>query len=201
MLHATGGYFQGIGTSVLRAPDLYDEQAVQAGANSSIYIGSWDIMSSSTGGMTAWTRMKMGWLGQDKVLTLTSWSDSIINITSLDVPAHSMQTIKIPIQAKIVTLSNGTKVDDSAYYLVEYRTPAGIDSALKHPTVLITRANDTRYLERQSGPLILGGALTFSSSSHKLPRYFIQPYDHDTLRYEIGSDVAPQNTASVYIDN
>ena len=55
----------------LGLPDLYSYQAAESGQYSSTYAGSWDIMSTSSAeSMCAWSKIKLGWIKQDQIVTL-----------------------------------------------------------------------------------------------------------------------------------
>lgn len=191
VLHSIGGVISGYRTNILRVEDLYDEGLAVSNVNSNagnVYIDGWDIMSSGYGGMTAFTKMKLSWIPPQNEVTLSSWNNVILNISSLDVSTKSTQVIKIPISTSHHTLLNGTTVSASTYYLVEYRTQAGVDKNITSNTVLVTKGNDTRYYSRLPGPVIQYAELV---STRGIPTAFDRSMNLavTVLHAEIGSAI------------
>lgn len=161
LLHSLGGYIPGHYSQVPRVQDLYEERLVYLNVNDNIYVDGWDIMSSGTGGMTAWTRMELGWIPKSEIQTASMWSNDPVNLTSLDAPGAGTKALMIPISSQPLSLTNGSSIAAWSYYIVEFRTPVGIDKNLTNgrPVVLVTMINETKYFDSQSGPLLLEASL------------------------------------------
>jgi hypothetical protein len=55
---------------IIGLPDLYSYEETKKNRDSSIFAGSWDIMSASSSGMCAWSRIKAGWIAASQVVTI-----------------------------------------------------------------------------------------------------------------------------------
>ena len=167
LLHSLGGYTSGHYSQVLKVQDLYEERLVYLNVNDNIYVDSWDIMSSGTGGMTAWTRMELGWIPRSEIQTASMWNNVPVNLTSLDAPGAGTKALMIPISNQPLSLTNGSTIAAWSYYIVEFRTPVGIDKNLTtgRPVVLVTMINETKYFDSQSGPLLFEASLYFQLGS------------------------------------
>jgi len=167
LLHSIGGYVPGHSTEVIRVQDLYEESLAYLPVNDNIYVDGWDIMSTGTGGMTAWTRMELGGIPRSEVQLVPTWGDVPVNLTSLDSPGGGTKVLMVPISEQPLSLVNGSTITAWSYYIVEFRTPTGIDKNLTQgrPVVLVTLANQTKYFEGQSGPLLFESSLYFQLGS------------------------------------
>ena len=171
LLHSIGGYVPGHSTDVLRVQDLYDEALVYLPVNSNIYVNDWDIMSCGCGGMTAWTRMELGWIPASEIQTVPATGSTLENLSSLDSSDGGTKVLKIPISEGPLSLVNGSTITAWTYFIVEFRTPTGIDQNLTggRPVVLVTMINETKYFDWQTGPLVANSSLYFQLGS--VPSY------------------------------
>jgi M6 family metalloprotease-like protein len=92
--------------------------------------GDWDIMAvpiwfSKPIELCAWSRIALGYLGPDKVLTVKPGDTVAVRIDPLELAEGSILAVKIPV--------NGT-----GYYLVEVRQPIGYDDQVPDKGVLVT---------------------------------------------------------------
>ena len=171
LLHSIGGYVTGHSTDVLRVQDLYDEALDNLPANDNIYVNDWDIMSCSCGGMTAWTRMELGWIPNTEIQTVPTTGSTLENLSRLDSPGEGTKVLKVPITERPLALINGSTITAWTYFLVEFRTPTGIDRNMTggRPVVLVTMINETKYFDWRSGPLVINSSLYFQLGS--VPSY------------------------------
>jgi isopentenyl-diphosphate delta-isomerase type 1 len=152
LLHSIGGNFVGpTGSQTPWVQDLYSEQAVQAHAYSPVYVDSWDLMSDEQNGLTAWTKIKLGWIQPSQVVTLNSWSDTVVNLSALEIPG-GIKMVQVPVSYSKVTFQNGSTINAWSYYMIEFRQSVGIDKNLTS-SVLITLGNNTKFYYRLPGPL------------------------------------------------
>ena len=171
LLHSIGGYVPGHSGEVLRVQDLYDEALAYLPVNDNIYVNDWDIMSCGCGGMTAWTRMELGWIPNSEIQTVPVTGTTLENLSSLDSPGGGTKVLEIPIAERGLSLVNRSTMTALTYFIVEYRTPVGVDKNLTGglPVVLVTMTNETKYFDWQSGPLVLNSSLNFKLGS--IPSY------------------------------
>lgn len=171
LLHSIGGYIPGHSAEVLRVQDLYDESLAYLPVNDNIYVDGWDIMSSGTGGMTAWTRMELGWILSSEIQTAPATGYTLANLSTLDSPSVGTKVLRVPISGRPLPLVNGSITTAWSYFIIEFRTPVGIDMNLTQgrPVVLVTMINETKYFDWQSGPLVLNASLYFQLGS--IPSY------------------------------
>lgn len=102
--------------------DLYSYGEARTGGDSSIFAGSWDLMSvSSSGTMCAWSRIKTGWIQKNQITTLDMTSSVTISPLQL---GKGILAARIEYTYSVVR-----------YYLVEVRQGYG---------VLITDIDETR---------------------------------------------------------
>lgn len=194
MLHGIGGYFEGAlyGRPILRVQDLYDENLAELGRGDNIYVGQWDIMSSSTNGPSSWTKLKLGWLPEKSLVTVNNRS-ATVSLSPLEGSQNGALVVKIPLGVKKTQYPNGTSVNAEIYYLLEYRKKIGIDAGIDSQGILILKADDSRYFTSQSGPLLyIAGPLQFLPKQND---YFTDKTSNLTVM------VLPQNNtiASVQI--
>ncbi len=107
-------------------PDLYSSQAADMGLPPSLWIGPWDLMDSARNGLSAWSRIKLGWLDPE-VAPLDS-SVKTFEIRPL-AEKSGIRAVKIPVESEV-------------YYVVEYRTKVGVDRDIPSEGVLIYFAQD-----------------------------------------------------------
>lgn len=171
LLHSIGGYVPGHSNEVIRVQDLYDEALVYLPVNDNIFVNDWDIMSCGCGGMTAWTRMELGWIPNSEIQSVPITGTILENLSSLDSPGGGTKVLTIPISERPLSLVNGSIIAAWTYFIVEYRTPVGIDKNLTGggPVVLVTMINETKYYDLQSGLLVMNSSLDFKLGS--IPSY------------------------------
>jgi M6 family metalloprotease-like protein len=128
-------------------PDMYDQDAasasnVEVGAaldaftQAQFNMGAWDPMSCDVcqqlpgaPGITAWTKLRLGWLDQAKVRTVNRGETADITLGALEDGSSSPLAIRLPL-------------GPTQYYLVENRQKIGQDRNLPAAGVLIMRADD-----------------------------------------------------------
>ncbi|OGR41412.1 MAG: hypothetical protein A2X35_10410 [Elusimicrobia bacterium GWA2_61_42] len=140
MLHAFGGIRGGRRV----VPCLYDHD-LQARpgpfrrvfVRSLVNMGFWDPLSchcykyfQPPMGISSWTKLRLGWLAPEKVLTARPDRTTEALLGPLEDGSSGTLAIRIP-------------VSGSAYYLVENRQPIGHDQYLPGKGVLIMYADDT----------------------------------------------------------
>jgi tetratricopeptide (TPR) repeat protein len=87
----------------LGLPDLYNYEKLKAEP-----VGEWDLMDRGEEELSAYSRIKLGWLPRDSVTTIDSRRDLTVLINSLDSP-NGMRALKVQLYAS------------NSYYLVEAR--------------------------------------------------------------------------------
>ncbi|MDD1709874.1 MAG: hypothetical protein LUQ37_03075 [Methanoregulaceae archaeon] len=122
-------------------PCLYDHDLqakpgpeLEVFRNSMINMGYWDPMSchfyrndTSPPGICSWTRIRLGWLGEEKILTVHPDNRTEVVLSYLEDSSGDVLAIRIPISS-------------STYYLIENR--AQIDKILPDHGILIMFADD-----------------------------------------------------------
>jgi M6 family metalloprotease-like protein len=126
----------------LGVPDLYD--TTNGPNNGKPILGPWELMDKGSWNgdppgslpahMTAWAKIRLGWISGSMLLTAVAGTTNTI-VDPTEVASNQVHAIKIPIGA------TGNSVQ---YYLVEVRKHIGFDSALPATGVLITAVNETR---------------------------------------------------------
>jgi len=98
-------------------PDMY---AVPSG--NPAFAGPWDLMSctcySSPQHFSAWSKIKMGWIHQNQVLTVDSSAVTRLRLDAQEVESNGVLAIRVQLPST------------NAYYLLELRTKIGYDSVL-----------------------------------------------------------------------
>lgn len=101
-----------------------------------INMGFWDPMSchyykrdAPPPGISSWTRIRLGWLPEDKVALVRPGETREIMLGPLEDGRSETLAIRIPLSS-------------TTYYLIENRQPIGFDSVLPGHGVLILRADD-----------------------------------------------------------
>lgn len=101
-----------------------------------INMGFWDPMSchyykrdAPPPGISSWTKLRLGWLPDDKVAVVRPGETREILLEPLEDGRSGTLAIRIPLSA-------------TTYYLVENRQPIGFDRVLPGSGVLIMRADD-----------------------------------------------------------
>jgi M6 family metalloprotease-like protein len=124
-------------------PHLYDNTIqskpgpmLEMFRKSQINAGYWDPMSCHfvergvpPPGLLAWTKLKLGWIEEDKVRTVKAGETADIVLDPLEVGSSDVLVIRLP-------------VTKDTYYLIENRQPIGVDKNLPGHGVLITFADD-----------------------------------------------------------
>lgn len=102
-----------------------------------INMGFWDPMSSHyykwdapPPGISSWTKLRLGWLPDDKVAVVRPGETREILLAPLEDGRSGTLAIRIPLSV-------------TTYYLVENRQPIGVDRVLPGSGVLIMRADDS----------------------------------------------------------
>jgi hypothetical protein len=105
----------------------------------SAYVGPWDIQSqhgiwTDAGvipqGMTSFTRMRLGWIDEERIVTVAAGEDRRVPLSPLVSGEGAVLVVRLPI-------------DESRYYLVENRQREGVDRHLPSEGVLIMRVDET----------------------------------------------------------
>lgn len=104
--------------------------------DSIVNMGFWDPMSchyykrdEAPPGISSWTKLRLGWLPEDKVAVVRPGETREILLGPLEDGQSGTLAIRIPLSA-------------TTYYLVENRQPIGPDRVLPGSGVLIMRADD-----------------------------------------------------------
>ncbi len=120
----------------LGLPDLYDVVLASRGKPSSIYMGTWDIMSGSRSPdqpahLSAWSKIQLGWICPQHIRNVELGSRSSVALPPI-------ATFSIGDMVARIELPNGQ------YYLLEVRMPFGFDKNAPGSGVLLTRYDGTR---------------------------------------------------------
>jgi M6 family metalloprotease-like protein len=129
-------------------PDMYDQDlasesteksgplAIGALVRAQMHMGAWDPMSCNQclqrpgiPGVSSWTKLRLGWLDEKKLRTVSAGESTAIKVGSLSDAASSTLAIRIPLTPL-------------TYYLVENRQPVGFDKNLPASGVLIMYGDD-----------------------------------------------------------
>ena len=120
-------------------PDLYNTARRDEPDN---FVGPWDLMAagswngplsargSSPAHLTSWGKIKLGWLTDERVRTVTRGETAVITLSPLET-GDGVAAIKIPITS-------------SFYYLVELRKKIGYDRYLPSAGVLILVIDESK---------------------------------------------------------
>ena len=127
----------------LGVPDLYD--TTDGPNNGKPILGPWELMDKGSWNgdppgslpahMTAWAKIRLGWISGPMLLIATSDTSTVVAPT--EVASNQVHAIEIPIDEN---------QNSSQYYLVEVRRQIGFDAALPAQGVLITEVNETRTI-------------------------------------------------------
>jgi len=139
---------------LLNLPDLYDYELLTQGKDANIFVGSWDLMGGNNleplpMGMSAWCRIKVGWIDPNQVATVSVGKEISITLAPLEL-GNGTLAIKIPLAS-------------SKYYIVENRQPIGYDRKLPGKGVLVYLANDA--VGSGQGPLRLVSLKAFNTAN------------------------------------
>ncbi|MCM2267026.1 MAG: hypothetical protein NDI60_04545 [Elusimicrobiales bacterium] len=164
LIHDTLHEFGGLKGDRRGVPCLYDQNLQAAEGNfrkvflkSLVFMGFWDPMSCHHHvGMSAWTRLRLGWLDEKKVRVLRPGETAEVLLGPLGDGASPVLAIKI-------------QLSPDTYYLVENRQPVGYDRYLQDSGVLVSFADETvaecldgkapvRLVNAEPGIPMLGGA-------------------------------------------
>lgn len=106
-------------------------------AEAIVNLGYWDPMSCHfyrreipPPGVTAWTRLRLGWLPESKVRTVRPGQTEELLLGPLADPAAGILAVRIPLSA-------------TTSYLIENRQPLGFDRHLPGSGVLVMRTDDS----------------------------------------------------------
>ena len=126
----------------LGVPDLYD--TTDGPNNGKPILGPWELMDKGSWNgdppgslpahMTAWAKIKLGWISGPMLLTAPVGTTTT-TVDPTELATNQVHAIKILI---------GTSHNSSQYYLVEVRRLIGFDAALPAAGVLITFVNETK---------------------------------------------------------
>jgi M6 family metalloprotease-like protein len=136
-IHTLGGIQDG----KRLAPCLYDferQSDAKAGKpsfeNHAIFMGPWDIMSQHLveqgkpcPGLSSFTKIRLGWISQEKVFFLEPGKTGHIFLTPLSQNGNKL-VVKIPLGR-------------DSYYLIENRQPIGYDKVLPDSGIIILKVN------------------------------------------------------------
>ena len=118
-------------------PDLYSYDAAEKGDPSSIWVGCWDLMSSSDNlGFSAWSKIHLGWITSQEI-RVKSTTAVAVNLQPLEKDSGTRAAV-VPLTAK-------------TSYVIEVRRRIGYDKTLPTEGVLIYLAD----LNKKSGYGIL----------------------------------------------
>ncbi len=116
---------------MLGLPDLYGDHE---------YVGKWGLMGrgswngcppgSSPAHMMAWSKIKLGWIPDDRVFVVNRGLTSEVVVYPIETPSTGYQAVKVPLTS-------------TSYYLIEVREKVGFDLALPSEGVLISLCDDS----------------------------------------------------------
>ena len=144
MFHDCAHVWGGVQNGKRVVPCLYDHDIQQkhptrdkGWENALINMGYWDPMSchmispgSPPPGISSWTKIRLGWLGTDKIMEADADMSPEIVLAPLEDGSSDVLAVKIPLT-------------DETYYLIENRQKIGsYDSQLPGEGVLIMYADD-----------------------------------------------------------
>jgi len=105
-------------------PDLYSYQASERKQESDVFVGPWDIMSSSNSpkDFSAWSKIMLGWLAPE-----------VVQLDAASILPVTLQPLEMNtgLRAILVPLS------DTKYYVIEMRQQVGYDRFLPNEGVLV----------------------------------------------------------------
>ena len=126
----------------LGVPDLYD--TTNGPNNGKPILGAWELMDKGSWNgdppgslpahMTAWAKIRLGWISGSMLLTPLSGTITT-DVEPTEVPSQGVHAIRIAV---------GASQESTQYYLVEVREQIGFDAALPNEGVLITYVNESR---------------------------------------------------------
>lgn len=161
----------------LGVPDLWD--TTDGPNNGKPILGPWELMDKGSWNgdppgslpahMTAWAKIRLGWIDGSTLLTATPGT-TMITVDPTEVASNNVHAIKIPI---------GENQSSTQYYLVEVRKQIGFDAALPSSGVLITEVNENKnvgivhVINADPGEADLSNAAwqageTFSDNAHNV---------------------------------
>lgn len=152
--------------SWLSVPDLYYN------------IRDWGLMGGAPAHHLAWTKIRLGWIPTNKILTVNSGETVTSWVDPLEITTDNIQVIKTP-------------VSDIYYLLVETRKNIGFDENIT-PGVIISFGRDYGYFE---------GNWEFSVD--KVPRAtfsFSPSSDAQEWRLSLTADDQKENWAAAQVD-
>lgn len=143
LFHDVAHILGGVKDGKRAVPCLYDHDLQgrpgpvrETFVDATINMGFWDPMSchyykwdAPPPGLSSWTRLRLGWLPEDKVAVVRPGESREIVLGPLEDGRSATLAIRIPLSA-------------STYFLVENRQPIGFDRQLPGSGVLIMRADD-----------------------------------------------------------
>jgi M6 family metalloprotease-like protein len=143
LFHDVAHILGGVKDGKRMVPCLYDHDLQarpgpmrETFVDATINLGFWDPMSChyyrrqiGPPGLTAWTKLRLGWLDSSKVSTVKAGERTEVLLGPLEEGRSSTLVVKIPLSR-------------TTYYLVENRQPIGFDQGLPGSGVLIMYADD-----------------------------------------------------------
>ena len=125
-------------------PDLYDWSLLAKNEYAAIYMGIWDLMSSTPSkgvqGLSSWSRLRLGWIRPKQIAEISRGENASITLQPLGASAEGIMVIRVSLSEK-------------RYYLVENRQQVGFDKILPDSGILIMLADDQLYETRGPGPV------------------------------------------------
>jgi len=120
----------------LGLPDLYNYENLKAEP-----VGEWDLMDSGREELSAYSRLKLGWLPRDSVTTIDSRRDLAVLVNSLDSP-NGMRALKVQLYASNSYYLVETRRKTDGLHLVVYYIKGVIESGKGSIVIEAVRASD-----------------------------------------------------------
>jgi hypothetical protein len=106
----------------LGLPDLYNYGNLDAEP-----VGEWDLMDRGEEELSAWSRVKLGWISSDSIAKMYPTRDQIVFIESLDSPSGT-RLVKVQLEGAVRYLLAETRRTSGGLRLVVYRIEGSIES-------------------------------------------------------------------------
>lgn len=117
---------------ILGLPDLYTYDVPEGCRDCFSHIGTFDLMGLIEGrapDYLGYSKWRLGWIDDAQVRVLNNGEAGLFTLTPVE-DAAGQKLIVLPI-------------DEYNGYVLEYRTPAGLDTALEHSGFVLYRINGT----------------------------------------------------------
>jgi len=132
-------------------PDLYDWSLLSKNEYAGIYMGIWDLMSSTPSkgiqGLSSWSRLRLGFIRPKQIAEIARGENASITLEPLETSTEGIMVIRVLLsERKYYSI-------EKKYYLIENRQQLGFDKILPDSGILIMLADDQLYETRAAGPV------------------------------------------------